>query len=236
MRRPTKLVESLSLDELLGRRLNDVEKKNAPRQIYAEGPMDIPLRPPLVSVVGTRRPTEEGAEEARSVAGMLADEGVAVVSGLAMGIDTVAHRTAIGTGGRTVAVLGTPLDRQHPKSNRDLQKEIAANHLAVSQFPVGRPVNKGNFVARNKTMALISNATVIVEAGDGGGTIHHGWESLRLGRPLFVCRTAAKARPRWLDGMVHYGAVMLDDYDDILYEIPQDSPVVTAFTQTPKHH
>lgn len=227
---PTKPVESLSLDDLLGRRLNDVEKKNAPRQIYVEGPMDIPLRPPRVSVVGTRKPTEEGAEEARSVAGMLVDEDVTVVSGLAIGIDTVAHRTAIGMGGRTVAVLGTPLDRQYPKPNCDLQKEIAANHLAVSQFPVGRPVNKGNFVARNKTMALISNATVIVEAGDGSGTIHHGWETLRLGRPLFVCRTAAKARPRWLDKMVHYGAVILEDYDDILYEIPRDFPMVNVFT------
>ena len=210
----------LSVSELLGRRLNDVEQKNAPGQIYTNGPMGVPLGTPRVSVVGTRRPTDGGVEEARAVTEVLAGEGVTIVSGLAMGIDTVAHQTAIKAGGRTVAVLGTPLDRQYPKSNRGLQNEIAADHMVVSQFPIGQTVRKGNFVARNKTMALISNATVIVEAGDGSGTIHQGWETLRLGRPLFVCRTAAQARPVWLDEMVSYGAIIIQDHADILYEIP----------------
>ena len=210
----------LSVGELLGRRLHDVEQKNAPEQIYANGPMEVPLGIPRVSVVGTRRPTNDGVEEVRAVTKILVDEGVTIVSGLAMGIDTVAHQTAIEAGGRTVAVLGTPLDRQYPKSNRDLQNKIAADHLVVSQFPIGQSVRKGNFVARNKTMALISNATVIVEAGEGSGTIHQGWEPLRLGRPLFVCSTAAQARPRWLGEMERYGALIIQDYADILDEIP----------------
>ena len=175
-----------------------------------------------------RKPTEEGIKEARAVTEMLVDEGVTVVSGLAKGIDTIAHRTAIQKG-RTIAVLGTPLDRQYPKENRDLQNDIAMNHLVVSQFPIGKLVFKGNFVARNKTMALISNATVIVEAGESSGTIHQGWETLRLGRPLFVCRTVARSRPRWLDKMEHYGAVILNDYSDILDEIPRDIPMVNVF-------
>lgn len=210
----------LSVSDLLGRRLNGVEQKNAPEQIYASGSMEVPLGTPRVSVVGTRRPSDGGVEEARAVTRMLADAGVTVVSGLAMGIDTVAHRTAIESGGQTVAVLGTPLDRQYPKSNRDLQNKMATDHLVVSQFPIGQSVRKGNFVARNKTMALISNATVIVEAGEGSGTIPQGWETLRLGRPLFVCSTAAQARPGWLGKMERYGATILQDHTDILYEIP----------------
>lgn len=213
-------MRKLSVDELLGRRLNDVEQKNVPKQIYANGPMEVPLDMPRVSVVGTRRPTDGGVEEARAVTEMLVGEGVAIVSGLAAGIDTVAHQTAIKAGGRTVAVLGTPLDRQYPASNRGLQNEIAADHLVVSQFPIGQPVRRGNFVARNKTMALISNATVIVEAGEVSGTIYQGWEALRLGRPLFVCRTAAQARPRWLDEMERYGALIIQDHADILCGIP----------------
>ena len=75
-------------------------------------------------------------------------------------------------------------------------------------------------MARNKTMALISNATVIVEAGEGSGALYQGWEALRLGRPLFACSTAAQARPRRLGEMERYGATILQDHADILYEIP----------------
>ena len=224
-------MRTLSLSDLLGRSLNHTEKKNAPKQLYVEGPMEIPLPTPRVSVVGTRKPTKEGMEEARAVTEMLVNEGVTVVSGLAAGIDTVAHRTAIDAGGGTVAVLGTPLDRTYPASNRGLQNEVAKNHLVVSQFPLGRPIARGNFVMRNRSMALISHASVIVEAGDGSGTLHQGWETLRLGRPLFVCRTAAKAPHGWLKEMEKYGAIMLEDPRDILYEIPRNIRLENVFVQ-----
>lgn len=226
-------MKGLSINQLLGRGLNIFEEKNAPKHLYVEGPMKIPLGLPRVSVVGTRKPTRSGIEETSKLVKMLIDNGATIVSGLAAGIDTEAHRSAMKYGGRTVAVLGTPLDRQYPASNRHLQGEIASRHLLVSQFPVGQPVRRGNFVTRNKTMALISNATAIVEAGDGSGTIHQGWEALRLGRPLFVCRTAAKARPEWLKDMERYGAIILQDYNDILYEIPADIKMVNVFASTP---
>ena len=225
-------MRALSLSDLLGRPLNHTEEKNAPKQLYVEGSLDIPLPTPRVSVVGTRKPTKEGMEEARVVTEMLVNEGVTVVSGLATGIDTVAHRTAIDSGGRTVAILGTPLDKAYPASNRYLQNEVATNHLAVSQFPPSRPIAKGNFVIRNRTMALISHASVIVEAGDSSGTLHQGWETLRLGRPLFVCRTAAKASYGWLKEMERYGAIMLEDHHDILYEIPHDIRMENVFVQS----
>ena len=220
---------ALSPSDLLGRPLNAVEEKNAPRHLYVDGPMDTPLSPRRVSVVGTRRPVEGGMQEARAVSEILVDRGVTVVSGLAAGIDAIAHRTVIDAGGRTVAVLGTPLDQSYPRSNISLQREMAASHLVVSQFPTGHPITKGNFVRRNRTMALLSDATVIVEAGDGSGTIHQGWETLRLGRPLFVCRTAAKAQPRWLTEMEQYGATILTDYNEILHEIPLGIKLVDVF-------
>ena len=221
----------LSPKDLLGRDLNEFEVRNAPQQLYIKGPMDIPLLRPKVSVVGTRKPTKAGIQETQAIVSMLVDENITVVSGLAMGIDTIAHRTTITQGGLTVAVLGTPLDIQYPKSNYSLQNEIAAGHLLVSQFPIGYPINKGNFVRRNRTMALISDATVIVEAGNGSGTIHQGWEALRLGRPLFVCRPAAEAQPAWFKEMTQYGARILTDYQDILNEIPLGIKLVDIFVE-----
>ena len=221
----------LSPKDLLGRELNNIEVRNAPQQLYIKGPVDIPLLRPKVSVVGTRKPTEAGIQETQDIVSMLVDENVTVVSGLAMGIDTIAHRTTITQGGLTVAVLGTPLNKQYPKSNYNLQNKIASGHLLVSQFPTGYPINKGNFVRRNRTMALISDATVIVEAGEGSGTIHQGWEALRLGRPLFVCRPAAEARPAWLKEMIQYGATILTDYQDILNEIPLGIKLVDIFVE-----
>jgi DNA processing protein len=111
---------------------------------------------------------------------------VIVVSGLAAGIDTAAHETAIECGGRTIAVLGTPLDECFPAQNAHLQERIQREHLAVSQFAPGTTVGKHTFPMRNRTMALIADATVIIEATDKSGTINQGWEALRLGRPLWI--------------------------------------------------
>ena len=219
----------LSIQDLLNRPLNYTEQKYAPKRIYAAGPLSLVPTQPKVSVVGTRSPTTRGVEEARNLSGMLVDNGVVVVSGLAAGVDTIAHRTAIVCGGKTMAVLGTPLDRTYPAQNHSLQRDIMAEHLAISQFPVGNTIYRSNFVMRNRTMALVSDATIIVEAGNGSGTIHQGWEALRLGRPLYICNTVVDANPEWLDKMMQYGARRLDEYEDVLGMIPQGVEL-NAFT------
>ena len=210
----------LRIEDLLGRPLNEFEQRNAPRQLYVEGPMSTPLRPPKVSVVGTRNPTGAGIRKAKSLAKWLVRHDVTVVSGLATGIDATAHKTAIENGGRTVAVIGTPLDRQYPKSNARLQQEIATAQLLVSQFPIGQPTTKANFIMRNKTMAIISDATVIVEAGDTSGTMHQAREANMLARPLFVCKPVIEANPTWLEEVMRYGAATLERHDDLLNYIP----------------
>ena len=138
--------------------------------------------------------------------------GIVVVSGLARGIDTVAHETAMQYGGRTVAVLATPLDRAAPPGNAGLQQRIIREHVAVTQFPPGTPVQKMNFTIRNRTMALLSVATIIVEAGPNSGTRHQGWEAIRLGRPLFFLESALTlSDARWIQELRDYGAEVLND-------------------------
>lgn len=205
---------TVTVGELLGRQLDGAELVGAPPRLHVEGPTHLQMRRPAVGVVGSRNPTAVGAEEARSLSAWLACNRVTVVSGLAAGVDTIAHETAIKAGGRTAAVLGTPLDRQYPASNERLRAKIAAHHMVVSQFPQGGSVSKRNFVMRNRTIALISDAAIIVEAGEHSGTIHVAREALRLGRPLFVCRPAVEAGPRWLAAILGCGATMVDGYGD----------------------
>ena len=212
---------SMQLEDLLGHPLNDVESKFKPKVIFCRGPMGIPLPSPRVSIIGSRNASEKGIQEAKTIAKSLIENQVIVVSGLAKGIDTAAHETAISYGGKTIAVIGTPLDRVYPKENADLQDEIMKNHLVVSQYPAGSQIARKNFVLRNRTMALISDATVIVEAGESSGSLHQGWETLRIGRPLFLCKgIVGNEALSWPREMIKYGAMTFDDPLDILENLP----------------
>lgn len=209
-------------EELLGP-LNDVERKFAPRLLWAAGHPEILATGPRVAVVGSRKLSADGEQRARDVARFLVDQGVVVVSGLAEGADTIAHRTTIDAGGRTIAVLGTPIHAHYPSFNRELQRQIGRDHLLLSQFPPGTPIQRGNFVIRNRLMALIADASIIVEAGDSSGTLSQGWEALRLGRQLFILEPVAKdSALSWPAKMVEYGAVPLpiDRFEDILEALP----------------
>lgn len=196
--------------ELLGP-LTEVEEKNAPEALWVAGDVEFLRNGPRVSVVGSRKVSPQGLARTRKLAAALVDRGMVVVSGLALGVDTAAHTTAIERGGKTIAVLGTPLDQASPVQNRELQTRIMSEHLAVSQFAAGSTVHRGNFPARNRTMALLSEATVIVEAAAKSGTEHQAWEALRLGRLLFVLKSVADARLEWVDKVIHYGAQVLTD-------------------------
>lgn len=136
---------------------------------------------------------------------------VAVVSGLAAGIDTVAHSAAIEFGGRTIAVLGTGADKAYPSANRVLHQAIASSHAVVSQFPAGASARRHHFPMRNRTMAMISDATVIVAAGERSGTEHQGWEALRLGRDLLLLESLANSGFAWTNRLLSYGAGVLSD-------------------------
>jgi DNA processing protein len=171
-----------------------VELLKAPSRVtdidlYWAGDLDVVKSAPCVSVVGTRSVSREGAARARRLGTELGKAGVVVVSGLAKGVDTHALRAAIDAGGRVAAVIGTPLDKAYPNENSALQEEIYRDHLLVSQFPVGSKVYRTNFPKRNRVMAAISNATVIIEASDTSGTLHQASECTKLGRWLFIAQS-----------------------------------------------
>jgi DNA processing protein len=200
----------LTVEQLLGRPLTGSETRYAGMKLYVVGKLPIPLPAPRVSVVGTRGPSEKGVELAREIVAGLVREGAIVVSGLARGIDTVAHKTAIERGGRTIAVLGTPLNVFYPPENKALQLRLMREHMVISQFPVGSSVSRKNFPMRNKLMALLSDATVIVEAGERSGVVYQAWECVRLGRPLFI--HASLRELEWVRKAVDCGACLFENW------------------------
>lgn len=213
----------VSAQELLGP-LNEIEQKYAPARLFISGLIPLPLPKPRLAIVGTREPTDSAVEVAIELARFVSRESGIVVSGLARGIDAAAHKSAIRSGGRTIAVIGTSLDQTYPRENAELQREIAERHLLVSQFPRGHPTTRANFVQRNRTMALIADASVIVQSGDTGGSLHQGWEALRLGRSLFIWHELFHdASLKWPHLMAQYGAVELRQVEDLIEILPSSS-------------
>lgn len=205
----------------------EVEKKFAPETLLVEGDASLLQTGLKICIVGSRKMSEQGRKDAECLAKTLVHHEAIVVSGLAEGIDTVAHETAIKNGGRTITVLGTPLDTAYPKKNSPLLDIIKRDHLAVSQFPIGYPTRKENFPMRNRTMALLSDATIIVEASETSGTRHQGWEALRLGRLVFLMKSVVQNNElSWPKEMMKYGAQELTC--ELLPEILYDIPNVTA--------
>lgn len=202
--------------------LDEVEAKHAPEPLYGLGDLDLLKGTVRVAVVGSRKASELGLKRTAKLVRALVDAEVVAVSGLAEGVDHAAHTTAMRLGGRTIAVLGTPLARAYPKHHRELQDRIGREHLLVSQWAPGADAGKGAFPARNRTMALLSHATVIVEASEGSGTMHQGWEALRLGRPLFVMASAFETGMEWPLELEKYGARRLREADDLLSILPLD--------------
>jgi len=206
--------------ELLGA-LNETEQRHAPPTLYVTGRLDVIDGGPRVAIVGSRRPTREGLEAAAGLARDLCAQRVVIVSGLAAGIDTAAHRASITAGGRTIGVLGTPLEKAYPAANAELQRHMAREQLLVSQFAPRTRTRPEHFALRNRTMALIADASIIVEAGESSGTQHHGWEMIRLGRPVYFHPGLASATGlKWPREMLRYGARVLNSLGDLLDELP----------------
>jgi DNA processing protein len=174
-----------------------------------------------VAVVGTRKPSPEGIARTRKLVKALVKDGFTIVSGLATGVDTVAHETAIEAGGRTIAVIGTPLSHTYPKNNAELQRKIASEFLIISQVPVKRyerqdyRSNRLFFPERNITMSALTEATIIVEAGETSGTLIQARAALHQGRKLFILDNCFRKGLTWPQKFAEKGAVRVTDYDDI---------------------
>ncbi len=175
---------------------------------------------PAVAIVGTRAPTARGPGIARRLAAGLAAAGVTVVSGLARGIDTAAHRGALAAGGATVAVLGTGLDRTYPPENEGLAAEIARGGALVSEFPMGSEPRASAFPRRNRIISGLSAGVVVIEAGERSGALITAARALEQGREVFaVPGPIDEVQSRGPNGLLRDGATLVEDVGDILAEI-----------------
>lgn len=189
--------------------------------LYYRGNLDLLYAPLRVAVVGRREASEEGVRRARKLAKCLVADGVVVVSGLARGIDTAAHTAALEAGGYTVGVIGTPISEAYPRENSELQEHIARNYLLVSQVPVIRYMrqtpkwNRIFFPERNATMSALTQATVIVEAGETSGSLIQGRAALAQGRKLFILESCFQHGLKWPERLQAAGAIRVSEYDEI---------------------
>jgi DNA processing protein len=175
-----------------------------------------------VAIVGSREPSDEGTRRARRLAKLLVEDKFTVISGLAHGIDTAAHRAAMDAGGHTIAVIGTSLAEAYPRENADLQEEIAKSNLLISQIPFVRykdshwKAKRIFFPERNVTMSALSEATIIVEASNTSGTLTQARAALYQGRKLFILDNCFQNPDlTWPETYRRQGAIRVQDYEDI---------------------
>ncbi len=173
-----------------------------------------------VAIVGTRRPTPYGLRMAEKLGRELAARGVTVVSGLASGIDSAAHRGALEAGGRTIAVLGNGVDVVYPRENRELTEQIIAQGAVVSQFPMGWEPNKGHFPRRNRVISGMTLGTVVVQAPRESGALITAHAAAEQGREVFaVPGEATIASSQGPHSLIREGAKLVESAEDILVEL-----------------
>ena len=196
--------------------------------------------PMAVAVVGSRNPTPQGRINAHEFASSLAQAGLTVVSGLALGVDTEAHRGALQGGTlanplRTVAVVGTGLDRVYPHQNHALALSIAAHGLLISEYPLNTPPITSNFPKRNRLIAGLSQGCLVVEAAARSGSLITAKQAIEMGKEVFaipgsIHTTVAKG----CHDLIKQGAKLVDCAQDILEEL-KDLPVIAQVsTETQK--
>jgi DNA protecting protein DprA len=165
-----------------------------PALLFVEGEL-LEADQRAVAIVGSRQASPTGLHAANEVAAGLAQLGFTIVSGLAKGIDTAAHQAALGAGGRTLAVMGTGIDRRFPSENAEIANQIPTGGALLSQFPPGHAPTKTTFPARNAVIAGLSLGSVLIEAQPWSGSRIEGDRSLEQGRPVFVWAPVMAGRP-----------------------------------------
>jgi DNA processing protein len=193
----------------------------APPNLYMVGGL-LPEDALAVAIVGSRAATAYGLDVAERLAADLAARGVTIVSGLARGIDTAAHRGALVAGGRTIAVLGCGVDVVYPPENRALASEIAAHGALLSQFAPGTPPLPGHFPARNRTLAGLTLGVCVVEAAERSGALITARMAGELGREVFaVPGRITSAASEGAHGLIRDGATLVRSWMDVVQELPE---------------
>ncbi len=201
-------------DERYPRRLKEIEQP--PPVIYMRGSLqsedDF-----AVAIVGTRRVTPYGRQVTEELAAYLAGNGITVVSGLARGVDAVAHSAALRAGGRTIGVLGSGVDRIYPPENRALAEQVIASGAILSDYPVGTAPDASNFPPRNRIISGLSLAVVVIEAGETSGALITAGFAAEQGREVFAVPGSILApQSKGTNKLIQSGALPLLSAQDLL--------------------
>ena len=200
---------------------------DAPPALWYRGPIDVFSRP-AIAIVGSRAASPAALETAAQLGCEIAARGLTVVSGLARGVDSAAHRGALRSG-RTIAVLGSGIDCIYPREHTTLAEHIAKNGLIVSEYPPGTPPLAFHFPMRNRLISGLSRAVVVVEANEKSGSLITAACALEQGRDVMaVPGSVLSGRNRGAHALIRDGAKIVESADDIVEEIGWTSPAASA--------
>jgi DNA processing protein len=189
-----------------------------PEQLYITENFSALLEKPIVSIVGSRKVSAYGREVTTNLAARLTERGVVIMSGLALGVDSIAHQACLDAGGATIAVLPGPLDDIYPRSHYNLAMRILGQGGAlVSEYPSGTGVMKHQFIARNRLIAGLADAVVITEAAEDSGSLHTANFALEQGTDVFaVPGNITSQTSVGTNNLLKSGAIPVTSADDIL--------------------
>ncbi|MBL8241849.1 MAG: DNA-protecting protein DprA [Bryobacterales bacterium] len=204
-------------DPLYPEMLKDI--LDPPLTLFARGDLAL-LNFPGIAVVGTRKPTPYGMAVAEKLGGDLASAGLNVISGMARGIDTAAHKAALAAGGKTTAVFGCGVDMVYPSENRRLHEEISAKGLALSEFPMGAPAYPQNFPIRNRIVSGMSCGVLVVEGAQYSGSAITARLAMDQGRDVYAVPGNITSQASWGPNLlIRQGAKLVSTAQDIVNEL-----------------
>jgi len=205
------------------------ELRGAPLLMYVNGDVDA-LHLPSLAIIGSRNPTRGGVRNAIEFSRHLAGSGYTIVSGLAQGIDTAAHRGALDAGGQTVAFLGHGIDRVYPAQNHELAHQIADNGALVTEYPLGAPPDKWHFPERNRLISGLSLGTLVIEAARRSGSLITARLAAEQGREVFALPGSIhNPLSRGCHELIRQGAKLVETAADISAEL---APLTAHLRQT----
>jgi len=188
-----------------------------PLALFAIGDISL-LKEPQVAIVGSRRPTPIGDKIARSISHELATLGVVVTSGMALGIDGIAHQAALGAGGSSIAVLGNGLDTIYPSRHKAMFEQLSAQGLLVSEYPLGVKPARHTFPQRNRIVSGLSYGVIIIEAAERSGTLITARLAMEQNREVMVVPgSALSSQYRGSHDLIKQGAALVSSSDDVLH-------------------
>jgi DNA processing protein len=218
-----------------------LDTPDPPVVLYARGRIEL-LNSPAVAIVGSRNATPQGLRDAEAFARALSDAGLAIVSGLALGIDAAAHRGGLAGAASSIAVMGTGPDLIYPKRNRDLADRLAQDGCLISELAIGAPPLAGNFPQRNRMISGLSRGVLVVEAALRSGSLNTAHSALEQGRDVFaVPGSIHSALSKGCHLLLKEGAKLVESADDVLAEFgivgaggaPKESPPDCAVKRDP---